>query len=44
MAHFGLEKKDIKKHYVAGGCEVYYPYIGGDGRPHLGKYKFRKER
>ena len=39
-----LEKGDYKKHFVTGGVEVYYPYIGEDGKPHLGKAKFMKEK
>lgn len=42
MAKNNLEPKDIKKHFVKGGVEVYYPYIGDDGKPHLGKVKFMK--
>lgn len=42
MAKNNLEPKDIKKHFVKGGVEVYYPYIGDDGKPHLGKVRFMK--
>ena len=35
------DKKDVKKHYVAGGYELYYPVIGEDGKPYLAKLKVK---
>lgn len=31
------DKADIKKVYVKGGYDVYFPVIGDDGKPHLQK-------
>lgn len=37
------DKKDIKKVYVAGGYELYYPVVE-DNKPHLAKIKVKVEK
>lgn len=34
-AHQELDRADVKKHYSKGKCELWYPVIAQDGRPHL---------
>lgn len=36
------DKSDIKKVYIAGGYELYYPVIRDDGKPHLDKIKVKR--
>ena len=39
----GLDKSECKTHFVKGGYELWYPYIGDDGKAHLGRVLCKKE-
>jgi hypothetical protein len=38
------DKADIKKVYVKGGYDVYFPVIGDDGKPHLQKIHIKVDK
>ena len=40
----GVDKKDIVRDFVAVGAVVYHPVIGEDGKPHMVRKVFKKEK
>lgn len=40
----GVDKKDIIRDFVAVGAIVYHPVIGEDGKPHMVRKVFKKEK
>jgi hypothetical protein len=40
----GVDKKDIVRDFVAVGAVVYHPVIGEDGKPHMARKVFKKEK
>lgn len=40
----GVDKKDIVRDFVADGAIVYHPVIGEDGKPHMVRKVFKKEK
>ena len=40
----GYSKADIYTKFVSGGKQIVYPVVGEDGKPHLEKRTFRREK
>lgn len=40
----GVDKNDIVRDFVAVGAIVYHPVIGEDGKPHMVRKVFKKEK